>query len=257
MHLRDWLFYKRQGLRKRLGLPIPRPTDGFHHFADTAGTFRSRSKSDLGKLFFDHKGRGITKWVDYLDLYDRHFAKYRGTAVKMIEIGVFRGGSLELWRKYFGPAAKLFGIDIDPACATLADSPNQVRIGSQDDPAFLSSVVQEMGAPDIILDDGSHVADHQLASFKTLWPLLKTGGVYVIEDLHTAYWPGEWAGGYRRRHTAIETVKQLIDEMHGWWHDQPEKISRKLELGAIHIYESIVFIEKVEKTAPTSVEVGG
>ncbi len=73
---------------------------------------------------------------------------------------------------------------------SFRDAPNQVRIGSQDDPAFLRSVIDEMGSPDIILDDGSHVSDHQKISFETLWPLLKVGGLYVIEDLHTAYFPG-------------------------------------------------------------------
>jgi cephalosporin hydroxylase len=256
MHLRDWLFFKRQGLRRRLGVKLSHPTDGHHHFAEEAQNFRRRSLSELGEIFFDHDGRGITKWVDYLDHYDRHFCKYRGTPVKLLEIGIFRGGSLELWRKYFGADAVLFGIDIDKSCLEKVDGPNQVRIGSQDDADFLSSVVSEMGAPDIILDDGSHKADHQLASFKALWPLLTTGGLYVIEDLHTAYWPGEWAGGFGRKGTAIETVKRLIDDMHGWWHTQPEGLVDKSEIGAIHMYESIVFIEKVAKELPSSVEIG-
>jgi len=171
----------------------------------------------------------------------------------MLEIGVLEGGSLDLWRAYLGPSAVLFGIDIDPQCAAKVTPPSQVRIGSQDDPDFLREVISEMGEPDIILDDGSHVGRHQEASFRTLFPLLKNGGVYVIEDLHTAYWPGEWEGGYRRSGTAIEFVKQLIDDMHAWHHSKGETLASKAEIGNIHIADSIVFIEKCQVAHPKAV----
>lgn len=103
------------------------------------------STSELGRLFFQHKGRSIWKWVHYLDLYDKHFAPFKGP-VRFLEIGVWKGGSLELWRKFFGPKATIYGIDIDPACAELVDKPNRVRIGRQGDASFLQSVVREMRA---------------------------------------------------------------------------------------------------------------
>jgi len=84
------------------------------------------------------------------------------------------------------------------------------RIGSQADPEFLASVVAEM---DIVIDDGSHVASHQLASFKALFPALSFGGVYICEDLHTAYWQ-DWDGGYKRHGTFVETIKDMIDNLH-------------------------------------------
>lgn len=207
-----------------------------------------KGTSEISRLFFGHSGRLIDKWVHYLDLYDRHFSPFRGP-VKMLEIGVFEGGSLELWRKYFGPDATIYGIDINPACAGRVDSPNQVRIGSQDDQEFLRSVVDEMGGLDIVLDDGSHVAKHQLASFRTLFPLLRYGGIYAIEDLHTAYW-NQYGGGHGRPGTAVELVKSLIDDMHRWWHDKGSA-----EIGAIHVYDSIVFIEKAKPERPQAVRV--
>jgi hypothetical protein len=97
----------------------------------------SAAASDgIGKLFFAHQGRIIIKWIHYLDIYQHHFSAYRNTPVKFLEIGVFKGGSLELWRNYFGMNATIFGIDIEPACATYVTPPNQVRIGSQDDAHF-------------------------------------------------------------------------------------------------------------------------
>ncbi len=172
------------------------PQDIAEHFA-APDEARERAKSPLGQQFFTHRGRLIDKWVDYLDLYDRYFSPWRDTDVVFLELGVFEGGSLEMWREYFGPKATICGIDIDPACAVKVDAPNIVRIGSQDDPAFLQTVINEIGRPHIILDDGSHIARHQRASFDSLWPDLRTGGIYAIEDLYTAYWRGGFEGGYR------------------------------------------------------------
>ena len=104
----------------------------------------------------------------------------------MIEIGVFEGGSLDMWQRYLGADASIVGIDINPGCADRVDPPNVVHIGSQADRAFLEGVVAEFGAPELILDDGSHIARHQRASFEILFPLLQDGGLYIIEDTHTS-----------------------------------------------------------------------
>jgi hypothetical protein len=210
----------------------------------------------LAEVFFSHRGRTIHKWVHYLEIYERHFAKYRDTPVKMLEIGVFKGGSLELWREYFGAAATIFGIDINPKCADCVMAPNQVRIGSQADPLFLQKVILEMGTPDIVLDDGSHIGSHQRKSFDTLFPLLNPGSLYVIEDLHTSYWTEPFGGGYRRADTAIGHVKQMIDDMHAWYHDNPTMSPAKTEVGAIHVYDSVVVIEKSIRRQPGHIQVG-
>lgn len=204
----------------------------------------ARGRGEIFKLFAAHDGRVVQKWVHYLDLYERHFGSFRDP--NFLEIGVESGGSLELWRKYFGPRATIFGIDILPGCARNVDPPNEVRIGSQDDPEFLRRVVCEMGGLDIVLDDGSHVGKDQETSFRTLYPLLREGGVYAIEDLCTSYWR-DWKGGYGRKGTGIQLVKRLIDDMHQWWHD--EKVMEP-NIGGIHIYDSIVFIEKAPSARP-------
>jgi hypothetical protein len=214
------------------------------------------AQTPIAELFFAHRGRKIQKLAHYLPIYEKYFGPYRNTPVKMLEIGVNKGGSLDLWRKYFGKDATIFGVDINPDCAGVVTAPNQVRIGSQDDPQFLLGVISEMGAPDIILDDGSHVGRHQCKSFEILFPKLKTGGLYVIEDLCTAYWPGEWEGGYRRTDTAIGLVKRMIDDMHAWYHNVPAATPAKDEIGAIHIYNSIVVIEKTKTGAPSDVVLG-
>jgi hypothetical protein len=203
----------------------------------------------MEEIFFSNQGRMALKWIHYLPVYDRVLAPFRGKPVTMLEIGVAHGGSMEMWRSYFGSEATIFGIDLNPQCATVADPPSQVRIGSQADPDFLRRVVTEMGAPDLILDDGSHIATHQRVSFETLWPLLKAGGLYMIEDIHTAYYT--WMeGGYKRAGTAIEMIKTLIDDQHGWHHGRKQIFANCEEIGAITVFDSIVIIEKVNRRRP-------
>jgi len=206
-------------------------------------------KSELGELFYAHQGRPINKWTHYLGLYDRYFSRFKGTPVKMLEIGVFEGGSLDLWRKYLGPKATIFGIDIDPSCASKVSAPNQVRIGSQDDPEFLRGVVEEMGGVDLILDDGSHKGYHIITSFRALFPLLSDGGLYVIEDMHDDF--SEWPG--TRRNQSLSFVKRLIDDMHGHFHGLPAQESA--DIGGLHLFDSMAFIEKEKghRTANTVV----
>jgi hypothetical protein len=93
-------------------------------------------------------------------LYDRYFSPFRGRKTRFLEIGVNKGGSLQLWRKYFGDDAIIFGININPDCEKLNGLAGQVRIGSQIDRPFLESVIKEMGGVDIVLDDGSHHMQH-------------------------------------------------------------------------------------------------
>ena len=240
------LFSIEQRIRRRLGLPTFPDIAPFIIPPSRRHELLEQAQTDMARLFFGHKGRPMLKPIHYPDLYDKHFSPYRGKPVTMLEIGVAGGGSLEMWREYFGKDATIFGIDINPKCSERADPPNQVRIGSQADPEFLRSVIEEMGPPDIILDDGSHIAKHQRASFRALFPALKSGGLYVIEDLITSYWR-PYGGGYRRPGTAIELVKQLIDDMHGWYHNGPVRSAAKDQVTGLHVYDLMVFIDKGER----------
>ena len=255
MNVRDLVFGARMRLRRARGKPANPLYDFDSAQADPGSPDLPPANSDLARIFFSHTGRPIHKWVHYLDLYDRHFGPYRSSKPTFMEIGVQNGGSMEMWRRYFGDEAVIFGIDVDPACANNVSPPNQVRIGSQADPAFLKSVLAEMGRPDIVLDDGSHIARHQRESFRVLFPALKEGGLYVIEDTHTAYWPGSHEGGLRRKGTAIEFVKRMVDDMHAWYHRGATLTSAKTEVGGIHFYDSIIFIEKQRRTAPVHTKV--
>lgn len=219
--------------------------------ADPQWRSQALSRSELGRIFLAHQGRPTQKWIGYPEAYDRQLVPWRGKSVRLLEIGVSQGGSLEIWREFFGAQAVIFGIDIDPTCADRVDAPNAVRIGSQADPDFLRGVVTEMGGVDIVIDDGSHVAKHQRASFRTLFPLLSEGGLYVMEDTHSSYWPGFFQGGVRRRGTAVEMAKELIDDLHRAWHWQRRPSHG--DVHAVHAYDSVFFVEKQRQPAPARI----
>lgn len=204
---------------------------------------RQDYRGRMADLFFANKGETVHKWPHYLPVYDKLFSD-APARVRFLEIGVYRGGSMKLWREFFGPEATIFGIDIDPYCSRFDGNHGQVRIGSQDDPAFLHSVVQEMGGVDIVLDDGSHKARHQRASFEILFPLLEQGGLYVIEDMHTSYWP-IYEGGLRRRGTAMEFLKGKLDQMHRHYYKANANTSDQIpQIESITFFDSIAAIRK-------------
>ena len=149
----------------------------------------ARQSSGLLYEAFLKSSRGdLHKWHHYFDIYERHLARYRGRAFRFLEIGVFRGGSLRLWRDYFGPEARIVGLDRDPSCARFDGEFGHVRIGDQADAGFLRAVLDEFGPFDAVLDDGGHTAQQQIVSFEVLYPELAADGVYLCEDTHTSYW---------------------------------------------------------------------
>jgi hypothetical protein len=195
----------------------------------------------------------VHKWTNYFSVYERHFVPYVGKSPLIFEIGVYKGGSLQLWKKYFGPGARIVGVDIDPTCALLEEEQVSVRIGDQGDQRFLETLVQEFGAPDIVIDDGSHFSRDINATFDVLYPAMKSIGVYVVEDLHTNYW-AEFGGGLYKPSTFIERVKGLIDEMHaGRTRGTLPATAFTSTLQSISIYESIAVFTKAQLEAFTDV----
>lgn len=213
-------------------------------------------KGDIVDFFAGNTSGVVHKWHHYIPLYDRYFANFRGRNIRFLEIGVSKGGSLEMWRKYFGPDAIIYGIDIDPTCRKFDGIAGQVRIGSQDDPAFLQSVIAEMGGVDIVLDDGSHHMKHIPVSLEFLFGHLNDGGIYMIEDLHTAYWR-EYGGGYRARGNFFNYVMDLVDDIHRWYHGR--KLIHPTVSGnctGIHIHDSLVVLEKGTVYQPVHSRIG-
>lgn len=206
--------------------------------------------------FLTNEGLIIHKWNHYFPAYERHFGRFVNTDVVFIEIGCGEGGSLRMWKRYLGPYARIIGLDIRPECARLAEDQIHIRIGDQSDAAFLLSVCEEFGAPDVVLDDGSHMMSHIHASFSVLYPRMSKSGVYMVEDLHTAYWP-EYEGGFRQEASFIETCKGLIDELNGDHTRGLRPPTRFTQTTlSIHFYDSIVVFEKGRHNAKSAPQIG-
>lgn len=198
----------------------------------------------LWDLFLNHTGKPVHKWTHYFPVYEQYFQKYVGRPVVFLEIGCGKGGSLQMWKEYFGPHAKIIGIDINPKCKKFEEDQIDIRIGSQSDVQFLNSVIEEFGYPDIVLDDGSHLMSDILTSFNHLYPKTDKNGIYMVEDLHTAYWE-EYEGGLRKEGSFIEKCKYLIDELNAEHSRGKVDISNfsKTTL-SMHFYDSMVVFEK-------------
>lgn len=205
----------------------------------------------LKKTFGKHQGRLIGKIDHFFDSYDPHFRAYRDTGVKLLEIGVNGGGSLELWQNYFGPQAEIHGIDIDPEAAALAPEGSFVHTGSQTDDAFMQPILDNSGPFDIVIDDGSHMMGDQIHSFEFIYPKMATNGIYVCEDAFTSYWP-EYGGGLRKAGTFMEYAKGLVDELHALWiMDEGVSASPFARMtSAIHFYSGAVVFQRGEITDP-------
>ncbi len=128
-------------------------------------------------------GPGVWKWSHYLDVYHRHLAPFRGKPVTIVEIGVYSGGSLRMWRDYLGETARVVGVDIQPACRRYATEWAPVFIGDQGDRDFWAYFKTQVTPINIVVDDGSHDPNDQLTTFRELFPAISPGGVYICEDL--------------------------------------------------------------------------
>ena len=142
-------------------------------------------ENPLLKYFQEKKeGRGIWKWTHYFDVYQHFFNPFREKGVRLLEVGIYSGGSLEMWCDYFGPSAQIYGVDIEPACQAYANEQIQVHIGDQADPGFWQSFKEKVAPLDIIIDDGGHTTQQQIVTLESLLPHLRPGGIYIIEDIH-------------------------------------------------------------------------
>jgi hypothetical protein len=147
---------------------------------DDYGILRSTDKSSLGHGYLRH--------------YERLIGHLREEPITLLEVGIFRGGSLLMWEDFLTHAI-IVGMDINPQCAQYAGGRREVEIGSQADAVFLDDIGKRRN-PHIIIDDGSHLADHVLLTFRTLFKHLRPGGIYVVEDIHFHAGPraSDWRG---------------------------------------------------------------
>jgi hypothetical protein len=146
----------------------------------TTDTYKSYVKSPYMSL----------KHNTYFDSYDHFFSKYRNQNITFVEIGVLGGGSLFMWRDYFGPEARIIGVDLNPNAKKWEENGFEIYIGSQSDIKFWENFTREVGLIDAVLDDGGHTYEQQIITTECLLSAMNDGGIIVVEDTHTSYMEG-------------------------------------------------------------------
>lgn len=204
---------------------------------------------DISEAWEAHDGRIVFKSTHYLAAHQRHLARFQGTAPTVVEVGVYKGGSLQLWRRYFGEGTRVIGCDIDPACKEFEEDGIEVMIGDQADPDFLAEVAARAGTIDVLIDDGGHMVAQQLATFDALYPCIAADGVYVCEDVNTSYDPAFGPGSF------VEEMKARVDEINAWLRNvEPTDFTRTT--AGICFYPALIVVEKAPMEPPMILTAG-
>jgi hypothetical protein len=195
---------------------------------------------------------------NYVEKYEHYFESMRDKEIKLFEIGIQNGFSLKTWEEYF-PNGMIYGIDIKD-CTHMSTDRIKAMVCSQNNPAGLNNINEQHGPFDIIIDDGSHFSSDMNFSFNHLFPLLKEGGLYIIEDIHCCYW-SNFSKGDKSFMNRMKEVLDLINsngkcglaEMKNIKEDhvyQERKFGEmnwwEANIEYLHMYKSIVFIKKRE-----------
>ena len=219
-----WVLWRVRGLHTHIS---PRLANPIQRAVERAA---ARSPAALSILYDTDKGPKLHYFTGH---YREAFAPTRTEPITLLEIGIHRGGSLQMWRS---TSQRPASVGIDLKLPDLEIPGAEMHIGNQADPVFLASLVSRYGGFDIVIDDGSHIASHIAASFNVLFDALRPGGWYVIEDLATSYWPSHEGGPPGTPGTAVDLARSLVDRT------QPESGMHDIE--ELRIFDNIVFIRK-------------
>lgn len=208
-------------------------------------------KLSVEQIHRQKTGKVSDKWASYLPFYDYLFEKYRSMRINLLEIGVQNGGSLETWSTFFSEASLLIGCDIDERCGLLKYEDPRVHIvvGDANQPETIVKVTNICSSFDVIIDDGSHQSNDILNSFFIYFPMVKPGGLYVIEDAHTLYM-SDWGGGILNEFSAYSFFKKIIDVINiQFWGNElsiDAYFRTFFPLGALPVFIKDGWIESVE-----------
>ena len=243
--LRAFIFQPGKSLRMLRLLPLAldgsRFADGWSSSPNFASDKEPAFKRNAGRLqsYFDsHRdGRGIVKWMHYFDIYERHLEKFVGRKVHIAEVGVFSGGSMQMWHSYFGADCVVYGIDIREECKAYEDERTKIFIGDQGDRTFWKNFRSNVPPIDIFIDDGSHLTEDQIITLEEILPHMRPGGVYICEDVH----------GSQNRFSGY--MQGLSSQLNAMVKDGPElspviatEFQRAIQ--SVHLYPFLTIIEK-------------
>ncbi len=191
------------------------------------------------KRYFDShtEGNGIWKWNHYFDIYHTFFKRFIDKEINLVEIGIYSGGSLDMWRSYFGNKCVIFGIDIQNECKSYEKEGVNIHIGDQADRNFWKKFVQEVIKIDIVIDDGGHTTEQQIVTFEEVFPYISPGGLYLCEDIQ---------GSGNNFLDYMQGIQKQLNYSNPTKDNNFKCITNYLQktVKSIHIYPYVVVIEK-------------
>jgi hypothetical protein len=177
------------------------------------------------------------KHSNYFDVYDKLFSRFVGKEIVFVEVGVLNGGSMFMWRSFFGDKARIIGIDLNPGALKWEEHGFEIYIGSQSDPVFWEKIRRTVGEIDILLDDGGHTYEQQIVTFEAMLPAIRDGGLLVVEDTHTSYMR-EFGGPSRT--SFVEYAKNVVDGINHRFSLLKDEMPCEWSIHAVQFFESFV-----------------
>lgn len=165
-------------------------------------------KKNIQSLFENSPYKCI-KYSSFFASYEHLFSEKVGKKITFVEIGVLSGGSLFMWRDYFGPQARIIGVDLNPEAKKWEKDGFEIFIGDQSDEKFWGDFIVNVGGIDIILDDGGHTYDQQIITTECLLQAMNDEGIIVIEDIQTSYLKGFG----QQKFSFINYCKKKVDQI--------------------------------------------
>jgi hypothetical protein len=256
---------------KHIPWHIIEPEGEFRYYLDNASSKSSsykwftnyQTEGPLRALYREHKGKKVSKSDVCFPVYEKWLGPYKDHPIKMLEIGVREGGSLEIWAKYFKNAELILGCDKNPAVANLTFDDARIKLAlgiASQKPAIDQILEHAKGGFDFIIDNGSHRSLDTIANFLMLFPLLRPGGLFVVEGMQHAY-QTEYDGGYFNHRSAASFFRAVFDlvNVEHFRNDMtaeklfqtfftnaklPEVLTNR-SIGGVAAYDSMIVLEKI------------
>jgi hypothetical protein len=190
------------------------------------------------------EGPEVCKWKHYFDIYHRHLSRFVDRDVHVLVIGTSGGGSLLMWKQYFGTKAKFLGVTIDETCRAFEDDRTKVFIGDPADRSFWAEFKKNAPLIDIVIDDGGHLSSQQLVAMEEILPHIRPGGVYLCEDIH--HRTNDFAAYLQGVSDSLNElqIRKTVASV-----EAPRSASSTFQaaIDSIHLYPFLAVVEKCER----------
>lgn len=204
------------------------------------------------RSIYDHTEYLSIKHDSYFSVYEKLLEKYIGKPIVFVEVGIFNGGSLFMWREYFGPSARIIGIDLNPVAKDWEKFGFEIHIGDQSDSGFWDSFYKEVGPIDVLIDDGGHTNLQQIVTSHYAIQNIKDGGTLIVEDTHTSYFR-EFGNPFK--YSFINFAMHVVTSMNSRSHALRRVGNYWNKVHSISFFESIVAFHICRKSCIISLPV--